>query len=398
MKTIHLWPEGLTDVGDWVELGVTLELPGGDCQRLWYRTPAHYGERLTHHCDPFVVATIMLAMRQRAEIRIHGEVSFTLLRNLEEFQSIWFNWYPSVYRIVDLWAEKELKHSATHTVQRTISAFSGGVDSCFTAWRHRQGRCGRLQQPLQTGLMVHGFDIPLTATDGFAGAALRAQKMLVSLGLEFLPVATNFREVFTQNWEEIFATAIASALLLFQRYYSVGLIPASHPYRAREFIYGSNPVSDHLLSTQTCTLIHDGAGVDRVTKIRELSQWPEALQHLRVCWEGAYPERNCGVCEKCIRNILSFRVVGIQAPACFDHHVTDAEILSLNVKGAALSAYQNLLNSAKSENISSSWVKALTQAIQRNQRQAALQTLLPSIAYQFFRAIKFYAFYLLRYF
>jgi hypothetical protein len=398
MKTIHLWPEVLTDVGDRVELGVTLELPDGDCQRLWYRIPAHYSDRLTNHCDPFVVATIMLAMRQRAEIRIHGEVSFTLLSNLEEFQAIWSNWHPSVYRVVNLWAEKELKHSVTPTVQRAISAFSGGVDSSFTAWRHRQRRCGRRQQPLQTGLMVHGFDIPLAAINGFTGAALRAKKMLASLGLEFLPVTTNFREVFTQNWEEIFATAIASTLLLFQRYYSVGLIPASHPYRAREFIYGSNSVSDRLLSTQACTLIHDGAGADRVSKIRELSQWPEAVQHLRVCWEGAYPERNCGVCEKCIRNILSFRVVGIQTPACFDHHVTDMEILNLNVKGATLSACQNLLNSAKSENISSSWVKALAQAIQRNQRQAALQTLLPSIAYRFFRSIKFYAFYLLRYF
>lgn len=376
MNTIHLWPENRTTAEGQVILGATLELPNRDRTRLWYQIPEEFAARLTQSCDPFVVATVMLAMRYADELLIHGEVSPSLLRNLEEFQAIWSSWRKSYYQVL-IQAELEREPEHRPLENRAITAFSGGVDSCFTAWCHRTGRCGRRQQPLQAGLMVHGFDILLKEKIAFVGAATRSRMMLSSLGMEFIPIATNFREVIPLDWEDVFGTAVASALMLFQGYFTTGLIPASHPYKAIEFLYGSNPVSDRLLSSATFEIVHDGAGSDRAAKIREISQWPEALQYLRVCWEGAEQDRNCGRCEKCIRNILNFRVVGIENPPCFDRQVSNAEIFALDVRGGALSALKNLYHSAQEAHITASWMAALEACIQRNQRQEKIRNVFP---------------------
>lgn len=377
MNTLHLWPEEQISEAGQVTLGVTLEFSGGDRTWLWYQVPEEFAPRLTQCCDPFVVATMMLAMQQADEVLIHGEVSPSLLCNLEEFQDIWSSWRKS-YRKVLITAESE-RESSTSLEKRAISAFSGGVDSCFTAWFHRTGRYGKRQQLLQTGLMVHGFDILLKEKIAFVGAATRSSVMLSSLGMEFIPIATNFREVISLAWEDVFGSAVASALMLFQGYYTTGLIPASHPYKALEFLYGSNPISDRLLSSATFEIIHDGAGRDRAAKIREISHWPEALQYLRVCWEGAEKDRNCGRCEKCIRNILNFRVIGIDNPPCFERQVSDAEIATLKVRGGALSALKNLYHSAQEANIKATWVTALERCIRHNQQRENLRHALPAL-------------------
>jgi hypothetical protein len=377
MNTLHLWPEERISEAGQVTLGVTLEFSRGDRTRLWYQVPEEFAPRLTQCCDPFVVATVMLAMQRADSLSVHGEVSPSLLRNLEEFQAIWSSW-RTAYRNVPITVEAE-REPEVSTEKRAITAFSGGVDSCFTTWRHRTGCCGKRQQPLQAGLMVHGFDILLREKIAFVGAATRSSKMLSSLDMEFIPIATNFREVIPVDWEDVFGSAVASMLMLFQSYYTTGLIPASHPYKALEFLYGSNPVSDRFLSSDGFEIVHDGAGSDRAAKIRDISQWPEALQHLRVCWEGAEQDRNCGRCEKCIRNILNFRVIGIDNPSCFDRQVSDAEIRALNVRGGALSALKNLYHSAQEANIEAPWVTALAVCIQRNQRRASFRNAFPSI-------------------
>jgi hypothetical protein len=392
MKIIHLWPEKIQASEGHVTLRATLELERGDDLRfsygdasrtvkdhrteLWYRVPEAFAPRLTQRCDPFVVATVMLAMQRAEQLHIHGEVSPSLLSNLEEFQAVWSSWRPKTYRFVDIRTDCE-REGMKPTEDRAISAFSGGVDSCFTAWRHRIGQCGRLQQPLHTGLMVHGFDIPLVEREMFERAAARSQRILSSVGVELMPIATNIRQVIPLDWEESFGTATASTLMLFAGYYSTGLIPASHPYKALEFRYGSNPISDRLLSSTNFEIVHDGAGSDRAAKIRAISQWPEAVQYLRVCWEGQQKDRNCGTCEKCIRNILNFRVIGIDNPPCFDRPVSNAEIRSLKVRGASLSALKNLYHSAQKAQIADSWVTDLDSCIQRNQRLENLRRFLP---------------------
>jgi hypothetical protein len=65
-------------------------------------------------------------------------------------------------------------------------------------------------------------------------------------------------------------------------------------------------------------LVHDGAGFSRTAKVAAIRKIPLVLKTLAVCWAGAIPGRNCGVCQKCIRTRLNFLAAGISDHQCFD--------------------------------------------------------------------------------
>src|SRR5262249_536940 len=130
-------------------------------------------------------------------------------------------------------------------------------------------------------------------------------------GSQLRIVSTNSKEIFQQHWGYTFAAQLAACLHLFSAEFSHALIGSSEPYNALVLPWGSNPVTDHLLSGGCLNVIHDGAAFSRTEKIAFLSGSPAALQSLKVCWEGKNQGRNCGVCEKCVRTLLNFLAVGI---------------------------------------------------------------------------------------
>jgi hypothetical protein len=87
------------------------------------------------------------------------------------------------------------------------------------------------------------------------------------------------------------------------------IIASSHSEDDR-MPWGSHPQTDHLWSTESSHLVHDGV-IRRSEKIRLIGQTPNALRGLRVCWQDtAY---NCGICEKCLRTRLSLRLLGLKS-------------------------------------------------------------------------------------
>jgi hypothetical protein len=373
MRKTNLWPEEAISVDSSTTLSVTIEHPDQVRTKLWYRVPVEYSSLVTTSCDPFVVATLMIAMNWSTDLMVHGEVSPSLLRNLAEFQAAWACWRPKRYQQIEINAEVEREQPSAEPTGRTLTAFSGGVDSCFTLLRHRTGLCGRQQRNIQAGLMVHGFDIPLEQEQMFARAVEKSRKMVASLGVELIPMATNFRQL-GQDWEEVHGCAIASCMMLLQGVFTLGLIGSFLPYQALKLPWGTNPVTDGLLSSNAFQIIHDGAAFTRLEKLREIADWSEALTYLRVCWEGPQPDRNCCRCEKCIRTILGFRSLGIGNPSCFEQEVTEGQILELKgVKPAQMAELEMIWETAKAKGISDHWVSALEKCIVRNQRQALVE-------------------------
>ncbi len=94
--------------------------------------------------------------------------------------------------------------------------------------------------------MVHGCDIPIDQPEVFQRAVARSAKMLTSLGVEIIPVASNFRQL-DEHWFHSHAALVASSLWLFHQSYSSGLIASSKPYNDLRLPWGSNPVTDWLL-------------------------------------------------------------------------------------------------------------------------------------------------------
>lgn len=377
MHQSHLWPEKLVETDDLITISVTIELANGTRNLLWYRLPLQYRNCLTISCDSFVIATIFLWMSQGVDVLVHGEVSPSLLRNLEEFQAVWSSWKPQNYQRIEIKVEREKEQAPAKSKELALATFSGGVDSCFTVFRHHQGLCGRQKRELKAGLMVHGFDIPLEDL-AFSQAVAKSKILLESLNMQCIPMATNFRQVIKLDWEDTFGTAIASCLHIFKGGYTTGVIASSHAYQTLNFIYGSNPFTDSLLSSKYFEIVHDGALFARLEKMQVIIDWPEALENLRVCWQGSEKSRNCGCCEKCIRNILNFRILGVALPPCFEKDVSNQQIIMTKIRGTSLEIWQTLLAKAKAKNISDSWVKSVAITIRKNQFLALIESYLPS--------------------
>jgi hypothetical protein len=372
MNTIHLWPEDLQERDGQIRLPARLELDSGRQETLWYEVPERYEGTLTDDADHFVVALALRMAQERRPVRVHGRVSPSLLKNLEKYLGIWSSWKPERYSLVEIVADDERDRELPSGPAQAVCGFSGGVDSSFTAYRHARAVTTRFPEPLTAGILVQGFDIPMDENIMFSNAFAKARQQLDSLGLELIPVATNFRSL-DLDWTQTFATGVASVMMLLGGRFSRGLIALGAPVGQYGMkVVGSNPLTDPLLSSNAFRIIPDGAAFGRPEKIRAIADWPEAMEMLRVCWEGYHKDRNCCECEKCIRTILSFRSLGLGLPPCFDRDVTDTQILALKSLHEFKIAigYEPIVQMADAEGKNDeSWVGALRKAIVMNRRR-----------------------------
>lgn len=298
-------------------------------KELWFVYPVGLPMPKDDDCDSYLLGVLLLGMRLDANIVVHGSVSKELLANLTELQLIWNNWCPDIYSLVEM-KVNEIRENDIQ-VDGTVSAFSGGADAQFTVYRHATGKAGQCTQKISAGVLVHGFDIPITDTKGFSGAAKKASETLSDLELSLLVVKTNIRTL-NLNWEHHCGLAIASVLSGLNMYAGTGLISSGSPYSELD-IWGSHPMTDPLFSSDSFRIMHDGAGFSRSEKIELLAEWSVGMKNLRVCWEGEIRDRNCGSCEKCVRTRMNFLIAGVLDPACFDSPLDPSLLRNIALHG-----------------------------------------------------------------
>jgi hypothetical protein len=351
--------------GAGLRLGAVFEAPGAR-ESVWFRFPAAVAGRVRPGADPFLLALLFPAMIAGLPVRVRGRVSPTLLRNVEEYMAIWGMWRPDRYRPVPVAADEEAEPPPPRGPATAAMAFSGGLDSACTAWRHRRGLAGRRTRDVEAGVFVHGFDIPLEQPDVYERARRRNDETLRSVGVETIPLATNFRSLGAE-WEESHGTGLAACLALFAGRYGEGLIASSMPYSAPVVAWGSLAVADRFLSTRYFEIVNDGSELTRIDKARIVSDWPEALRGLRVCWKGRQLDTNCCACEKCIRTILEFRAAGVPRPGGFPRDVSDEEIRRTSmVDRASVHCFRRVVDAARHRGVGrESWVQAAEEAIAR---------------------------------
>ena len=384
VRQAQVWPQSPVRQNGVLELSARIEMPEQDPEVLWFRVPEEHIGRVTESADPFLLGILFLAMRRKADLYVHGVVSPYLLRNLEEFQGAWNCWWPNRYRRIEIQAACEREEEIPPT-DRTLMTFSGGLDSCFTAWRHRRGTSGRRRKRLEAALMVHGFDIPVGQPDVFHRAVEGSRKMTGSIGLDLIPMACNIRELGEDDWEQTHGAALACCQHLLRKHFSTGLIASSHVYSALRFPWGSNPLTDPLLSSANFTILYDGGEFSRREKARAIAGWAEAMGHLRVCWEGKSKDRNCGVCVRCVGTAICFAVEHQPLPASLSIRSLDEAIRrleSIPIKPVTITRLEELLTAAREAKIEKPWVTALDHCVKHHRRTsifrwARLREILP---------------------
>jgi hypothetical protein len=368
MSKLHIWKEDSSKSGDLIRVGATVEDEGGGRRELWYKLPARFEDILSDSMNPYAVGMIFTAMREARDIHVHGSVSKTLLDNLEEFQNAWQNWRPETYRKISIEADEEADDFEHSRSNDAIATFSGGVDGAFSVYRHSQGLCGRMNRNIIAGVFIHGMDIPLEKEDVFDDTAERMRKMLGSLGIDLITISTNHRE-FGDVFKDSHSIQIVSSMLFLENRFHTGLIASSKPYNDLVLPWGSNPLTDRLLSSGKLSIVHDNLAHTRSEKIVTIAEWDSAMKFLRVCWQEDNRGRNCCRCEKCMRTILDMRSHGIKLPECFEHDVDDSMILGMKGLGPVpLSFYEEVLSNAKDRGMSGSWVQALEKMIRKNRK------------------------------
>lgn len=358
-----------------VYVTASLAVPGGPTEEVWYAIDEYASDALVDGADPFVVATLPLAMRRGHDVRVVGAaVSPSLLDTLERVQEVWHDWFD--HPMVDVVAEAERERDVRPNV--AVTSFSGGVDSAFTAYRHTRGLVRR-DRRLAAAVMIHGVDIPRVNVVGFTRSAARSRRMVESVGLELVTVQTNLWEIVSRPYP--IAAGLSSVLHLLGARFGTGLIPGTTSYRHLVFPLGSSPVSDVMLGSTSFEIVHDGAGDERFEKIRALANWDEALADLRVCLADPQHHRNCGRCLKCMLTILSFRVLDV-TPRCFESLPSEAAILdwvpSLPSNSVYVQEAQTLVDEATTRGVDEPWVGALRRKLRAIRTKEGIRALAPT--------------------
>ena len=263
-----------------------------------------------------------LAMHLGAALEVEDGLDALTRVQADEWQQVMSQWHPGVLSAVPLHAPLRPPPIGRDTgvTARALMPFSGGVDSSHTLWRHSAVR-GVSPLPVQTGLLVHGMDIPLDDTRAFAGAQQRARLMLKAHGAQLLSVATDIRNIerhYHLNWEtHTHGIVLAACLSLFESGHDAVLIASTYPVYDLSLPWGSNPVTDVMLGGPI-PFLHDGSSCNKLAKVADFAQDAVLTAQLRVCWQGERKDANCGQCFKCLTTQACLWLSGVHAPAAFD--------------------------------------------------------------------------------
>lgn len=363
--------EPWTEADGQIELAATLESAAGS-RRLWWRAPAVWRDSLTSWADPFVIGLLFNMMSAGEEVEVEAPVSASLLANLESFMDIWHAWAPTAYRPLRIFSREEAEAPEPLQPAQLVMPFSCGVDSCFTALRHRRRLAGRATRDVVAGVTMFGFDIraaQLNSRPMYESLARSAGAMLASLGMVHIEISTNFRDI-TPFWMHSHGTQLASGLSLFGRRFGGALVPDSVALNTLDTIWGSHPLTDPMQSSDHFRILPDGVGIPRWRKIAVLVDWPEAMSGLRVCFGEDGSVGNCGRCEKCIRTAIAFLMTGHTPPANLPTRVTPKMLRSIRLKhGIGIGFWKDLLSGIEANGKQGEpWASGVSNVLRRARR------------------------------
>ncbi|MBW3020091.1 hypothetical protein KY334_02235 [Candidatus Woesearchaeota archaeon] len=289
------------------EIELKKQIPGIP-KTLWYEVPKKYKKYISKNSDCFLVAMIHLAMYLKEDIEIKGSISQKLFYSIKEYQAIYNSWVPKIFKKIIKIKCNDLKKSIGKGKKGVTCSFSGGVDSTYTFYKHLPKYESNKDYQLNSVLFIHDYLFSPKEKENYDVAKEKFENIVKEHKLNFIPIRTNasyFRVERFPEWVELtFGSYLISCVLVLSNSISKFYVSSSYDY-SNLGPCGVHPMSDYLLSTESLDIVHDGAGVSRLKKIRFISKIPETYSFLRTCWKIKNKFVNCGACEKCIRTMVS---------------------------------------------------------------------------------------------
>ena len=208
--------------------------------------------------------------------------------------------------------------------EENLLFFSGGVDATFSLITHLE------EKPAL--VTIWGADIPWDNEDSWKQAIAFNQRIANHHQVKLIPIHSNFRTSFHADnindysvnlvgnwWWPAFQHGIAMMCLTApvicgkrKKLYLASSFTSDDLKKLGSIATASAPQIDNHVRLCGCQVVHDANAYSRYNKITHICRFyehDEFKPFLRVCYhskEGG----NCGVCEKCVRDIMSILVAG----------------------------------------------------------------------------------------
>lgn len=291
-------------------------------EEIFYEVDQEFSSDISCNPDAFFLATLFPALYYgEKRYVIQREICPALLMGAKDALECLKLWYyqGNGSNQINLEVPVRAEIKKNKTPRNSACFFTGGIDSYATLFDNWNTYPKEHPGCIDDGIIVYGLD--QDDPEKFEYVLSFLKKVESKLDITLIPVYTNIYLKYRQEdkakgfyyWRyEYQGAALASiAHILSNR---IERISIAATFDLRNFgPYGSHPLLDPNYSSNNLNVRHDGLIYSRLEKAEILVQnYPPPID-LRVCNRYTRFEPgnlNCGRCEKCIRTMLEFLVLG----------------------------------------------------------------------------------------
>lgn len=292
-------------------------------KELWFSTEQKYEDAIcSDNYDAFLVGLLYPAMKYGEDIHIAGSVSKKLLFNINNYVIPLVKSFSPSCKIIEVTAENAINNNLGGSGIGT--GFSGGVDSFCTIYDRyelEKDTDYKINNFLFLNVGSHGLGDKMKVEDKFNKRFNYLKQFPDEIGLDFIPLNSNLHYFHPWGHQKTHTLTSASGVLilqgLFKRYYyaSSGVDyddMLENAYKYREYSIGEycDPILLPLLSTESLEFISDGVQYTRVEKTLHILNYKPVKKYLNVCVSGDDTHKNCSVCSKCSRTLMTINSFG----------------------------------------------------------------------------------------
>ncbi|MGY0691309.1 hypothetical protein ACW2QC_00790 [Virgibacillus sp. FSP13] len=288
---------------------------GGKKEVVWFSVPKQYKDYLTYERgDAFLVGLLLLAMKNGEDIRLHFPVSERLYYTLTNyFMKALTVAMPHLKQVSII--HNGLESTPVKNIGAVGTGFSAGVDSFCTVYEHLMDTCPE-------SLKLTHFTFHNVGSNGdFGGEDARTlfQKRLelvkpfsIEKGIDSIPIDSNLSEMLQMDYVPTHTIRNVACVLILQKlfryyYYSSGR-QIQHFELSPTIGASYDILTLNMLSTESLSFFSAGSSYSRVEKTKMITNYEPTYRYLNVCTSG--DAANCSECEKCMRTMLTFDVMG----------------------------------------------------------------------------------------
>ena len=288
-----------------------------EVRELWFSVPEKFGDWLTDDVyDAFMVAMLFPAMYYKEDLIIKGSVSEKLYDSITNYVQHCEKAYLPYLHEINVSVDGFM--TAKKTDHLVGTGFSAGIDAFSTLY----DRFEREQKPDYRLSALFFFNV-----GSHGGGGEKARKKFMTrynyllpladeLGLPFVPMDSNLFDFYQFEWEyDAGVLCRGTGILVFERVLDKYYVAYDYSYweivymTAADYASITDMCNDYLLETETIDIIVDGTQYRRSEKTMNLLNYQPFLKYLNVCVSPTASAKNCSLCHKCKRTLLTLDIL-----------------------------------------------------------------------------------------